>query len=570
MSQKNIKSVLTLYFCVAVALIVSISPAFADIEISDETTFLGISTDLTGNYILTQSFTLAPTENSTYISGTFSGTLNGSGFTISGLTKPLFDQITGSYSDDLSNTSMVKDLKLITSEEGVTGRGILANDANSYTLIEKVSSEGSVNAGSTTGSVGGLVGSLSAGFDTSGQIAKSHSSAAVTGDDNIGGLVGVIGGSGEITESYATGTVSGDLNVGGLVGLNYGNISNSFATSATAGNSNVGGLVGGFFNSTLVINSYAGGSVDGHGNNIGGFVGYLDNGNIENSYASGSVKGAENIGGFVGWITGVNRLLIDNSFATGSVTGMTDGNVGRFYGNYYGEIGTFLNIFLGTGALTVGPDDTSETSFYGGPAASSMLSTINSAITEVTPGDKFGLDPCFNKRLPYLLSIIDTFQSSCDVVSTGRLYTPSFSGFLQTERVERINSPKGFVSVKPDLSNFNLELLPDNINNVFTEITGVKTSVNQINQVFLKVGEGLQVSLNSESKLPLQLWVRSPNGELVLFGVITFDENGKAVLPAIEFKNGGLFEFLFINSKENQIDQPDLINKVGGLTITVN
>lgn len=560
---------MTVYFCVALALIVSISPAFADSEISDETTLLAISTDLTRDYILTQSFTVSPSENSIYISGTFSGSLNGSGFTISGLTKPLFDQITGSYSEDLSNTAMVKDLKLITSEEGVTGRGILANDANSYTLIENVSSAGIINAGLTTDSVGGLVGTLSAGFDTSGQIAKSHSSAAVTGDDNIGGLVGVIGGSGEITESYATGAISGDQNVGGLVGLNYGTILNSFATSSVLGSSNVGGFIGSFLNSTSVINSYATGSAKGIANNIGGFVGILDLGDIKNSYANGSVEGEQNVGGFVGWVAGHE---INNSIATGNVTGINSGNVGRFYGGYGGININFTFIStLGTGALNIiSPGDPSESSIYDGPEAQSILTTINNTMPDGSPGDKFGSDSCYNNGFPYLFSTKSTFQSSCVFGNTGSFSMRNFSTILQTERVERINNPKGFVLVKPDLSKINLELLPDKVNNSFAEITGIKTSTNQINQVFLKVGEGLQVSLNSEGKQPLQLWVRSPNGELMLFGVITFDENGNAVLPAIEFKNSGQFEFLFINSEKNLLDQPDLINKVGSLTITVN
>jgi len=560
---KSIKSILTIYFCVAVALIVSISPAFADFEISDEATFLAINTDPTGDYILTQSFTLAPTENSTYISGTFFGTLNGSGFKISGLTKPLFDQIKGIDSADIA---LVQNLKLTTSTDGLTGSGILANVANSYTLIEKVSTAGIVNeSGSAIDNVGGLIGTLS---DSSAKIIQSYSSASVTGDDSIGGLVGVS--NGEIFESYTTGAITGDQNIGGLVGSNDGNVSNSFATGAISGNSQVGGLFGAFTNgSALAVNSYASGAIEGRGNNIGGFVGYLDSGNIKNSYASGAVNGDQNIGGFVGWITGPNRLLIDNSFATGSVTGMTDGTVGRFYGNNYGEISAFLSTFLGTGALTIRPDETSETSFYGGPAAPSMLSTINNLIPDVTPGDKFGSDPCFNNALPYLFSIKDTFQSSCNIGNSGSFFIGNFSTILQTERVDRINYPKGFVLVKPDFSKINIELLPDEVNNSFAEITGIKTSTNQATQVFLKVGEDLQVSLNSEGKQPLQLWVRSLNGELILFGIITFDENGNAVLPAIEFKNSGQFEFLFISS-ENLLDQPDLINKFGSLTITVN
>jgi hypothetical protein len=225
---------------------------------------------------------------------------------------------------------------------------------------------------------------------------------------------------------------------------------------------------------------------------------------------------------------------------------------------------------LGTGALNIiSPGDPSDSSIYDGPEAQSILTTINNTMPDGSPGDKFGSDSCYNNGSPYLFSTKSTFQSSCNIGNFGSFFIGNFSTILQTERVDRINDPKGFVLVKPDFNKINLELLPDKVNNSFAEITGIKTSTNQASQVFLKVGEDLQVSLNSEGKQPLQLWVRSPNGELILFGIITFDENGNAVLPAIEFKNSGQFEFLFINS-ENLLDQPDLINKVGGLTITVN
>ncbi len=52
-------------------------------------------------------------------------------------------------------------------------------------------------------------------------------------------------GGGIVSDSYATGGVSGDDNVGGLVGLNEGGtVSNSYATGNVSGCDNVGGLIG--------------------------------------------------------------------------------------------------------------------------------------------------------------------------------------------------------------------------------------------------------------------------------------------------------------------------------------
>ncbi|MBA7701572.1 hypothetical protein ES703_110312 [subsurface metagenome] len=49
---------------------------------------------------------------------------------------------------------------------------------------------------------------------------------------------------GTITNCYSTGSVSGNFNVGGLVGVNYSTITNCYSTGSVAGNGGVGGLVG--------------------------------------------------------------------------------------------------------------------------------------------------------------------------------------------------------------------------------------------------------------------------------------------------------------------------------------
>jgi hypothetical protein len=64
----------------------------------------------------------------------------------------------------------------------------------------------------------------------------------------VGGLTGEnrgIGGQASISNSYSTAIISGDRLVGGLVGYNlYSSISNSFSTGSVFGNDDVGGLVG--------------------------------------------------------------------------------------------------------------------------------------------------------------------------------------------------------------------------------------------------------------------------------------------------------------------------------------
>ncbi len=166
---------------------------------------------------------------------------------------------------------------------------------------------GSVEAVASAKKVGGLVG------DNYGRISTSYATASVSGNDDVGGLVGSNNSSGRIIHSVATGPVSGEKNnIGGLVGGNEGSISYSYATSSVSGNDNVGGLVGFHAGSNSISNNYATGPVSGN-NRVGGFVGDNFFGtSISNNYATGWVYGVDYVGGFAGQSQSAN--VISNSY----------------------------------------------------------------------------------------------------------------------------------------------------------------------------------------------------------------------------------------------------------------
>ena len=124
----------------------------------------------------------------------------------------------------------------------------------------------------------------------------------VTGDDNVGGLVGG-NDDGMVSGSYATGRVTGNEDVGGLVGwnVNGGMVTGNYATGRVTGDEVVGGLVGGNDDGT-VTDSYATGSVTGN-EDVGGLVGANDGGTVTASYATGRVTGDEDVGGLVGGLS---------------------------------------------------------------------------------------------------------------------------------------------------------------------------------------------------------------------------------------------------------------------------
>ena len=191
------------------------------------------------------------------------------------------------------------------------------------------------------GNVGALVGqatmnSTLSNIELIGDASQESSNAEITGAGaNVGGLVGEFFGT--ISDASSSLTVSGGtgIYIGGLVGrLQSGSIkySNSSGFVSASGTS-VGGLVGGTGNGTTINNSWASGNVSGiSGTNVGGLVGQHLNATISNSWASGNVSGRTLRGGLLGSSNGTIR----NSWASGSVFGNID--IGGLVGYNLGTI----------------------------------------------------------------------------------------------------------------------------------------------------------------------------------------------------------------------------------------
>lgn len=284
--------------------------------------------------------------------GPFTGSLDGQGFTISGLTmgageiwgsggsrygEPagLFGHISGeallqnlnisgldiSFPDDPNNGGSEPD-----SIGGVVG---LADGSD--VLIQNIVVSGTVYAPDFSTGIGGLVGT-----NQFGRIENSQATVSVTGggSSGVGGLAGLNLG-GVIIGSEAHGAVMGDSVVGGLVGQNANEspgegedehearIEDSRATGAVTGTgSRVGGLVGFNFKHAIIESSEASGAVTGD-DQVGGLVGQLgqgsDGGSIAGSSAFGDVYGETNVGGLVGFM-GRSPSTISMSTASGTVT----------------------------------------------------------------------------------------------------------------------------------------------------------------------------------------------------------------------------------------------------------
>ena len=171
--------------------------------------------------------------------------------------------------------------------------------------------------------VGGLV-----GYSTS-SLSKSSVINNVAGQDSVGGLIGatteVVSGTAK-ANSYFKGNVIGRRYVGGLVGIGAA-VWNSYAEGMVKGDSNYIGGVGGYVIGRVDSTYHKGGDVSGY-SYIGGLVGKTDS-SVTYSYSEGNVTGiGDYVGGLVGHsyysYEGTSYTIIavsQNSYAIGNVRG---------------------------------------------------------------------------------------------------------------------------------------------------------------------------------------------------------------------------------------------------------
>lgn len=209
----------------------------------------------------------------------YTGTFNGGGHTITGLTVTGSDQYVGLFGH-IGSGGTVKDVTLeevkIESNNDMSAVGGVAG--RSYGTLENCSVSGSVSG---SGIAGGVVGYQSGGFLTG-----CSSSATVNAGGVAGGVAGLTDSGATLTACYATGDVT--------------------LESINSGGNFVGGVVGSNTSCTLKA-CYAWGSVTGSGSGtiyVGGVTGTNDEGTLTACYhANGTVSGPA---GTTGGVTGRN------------------------------------------------------------------------------------------------------------------------------------------------------------------------------------------------------------------------------------------------------------------------
>ena len=183
-------------------------------------------------------------------SNKYTGTFDGGGHTIKGLTVTTNDQFVGlfgsiGYAGTVKNV-MMEDVQITSNRSSGFAGGVAGYSDGT---IENCSVSGSVSG---TVYVGGVV-----GVQIGGSITGCSSSATVNGTVDVGGVAGQTNSSATLTACYATGNVIIEMDPkkniagGSLVGMNAGSsllacyaTGNVTSTGSSTGNVHIGGLFG--------------------------------------------------------------------------------------------------------------------------------------------------------------------------------------------------------------------------------------------------------------------------------------------------------------------------------------
>ena len=251
----------------------------------------------------------------------YTGTFDGGGHTITGLTVTGSDQYAGLFGY-IDTGGKVMNVKLedvqITSDNSSGYAGGVAGD--SWGTIENCSVSGSVSG---TTFAGGVVGS-----QWGGSITGCNSSATVKGVIFAGGIAGETNSGASLTGCYATGDVTvendgtNNSHAGGVVGYNGGGtLTACYAwgkvTGSGSGTIYIGGVTGSNDLGTLTACYHAKGTVSGPDGTTGGVAGR----NFKDSMFGGGIITACYWGG-----NSQTQGIGENQAGTGETTKVVDGN----------------------------------------------------------------------------------------------------------------------------------------------------------------------------------------------------------------------------------------------------
>ena len=396
--------------------------------------------------------------------------------------------------------------------------------------------------------VGGLVGYFAQGdtFDSYVSIGRD-----LIGGNTVGGLMGISDHSpptrreirNTVVEIGRNLIATGDY-IGGLIGLSSYTFLNDLDVT-----------IHGNLNASVLNSQY-----------VGGLVGYHAFSKTENT--DGLIKGdiiAKNrIGRLAAWSSSRDSFADDISGSylvlNGEVVSAEDANL---------VSATIAENYLNS-TQVIG-SDSMIWEIQNFPTTPTVLGTVNTVTAPSAP--QFNLNTCLNYGKPILSTLSLGYIRTCtaEVNSSGEVPFQKRINRVEKESrpAEKIEKAIGFKNETP---------LPKTAPIAFAEATekidiakvwAVEISPTANVRVSAKAGEGLQISLKSESKEPVELWVKFPDGSWLLVGVISFDKGGKAILPPLQFKNVGDYTLVLNKPSADSAKGSAPFNQSGTLLVAV-
>ena len=289
-------------------------------------------------------------KNLNIYSGNFTSTLrNGNAGTVAGVNKGRIENITAfgntvTVTGENGNAGGIVGVNTGNGDFDNSGDGASTLNGNGIYDVESV---GTVIAGK--GAIaGGLVGT------NNGALGNSFSNSAVTSstgtDAGLGGVVGVNEGEVQYVDSLGVtnGGDTGSSNIGGVIGINNGTLHSAYNESIVSGNDKVGGIIGVNGQNDTVTNIVNATGTTGN-DYVGGLVG-SNSGTVSEGRNNGTITGTNYVGGMVGDNASGAELtdLVNDSSA--SITG--ENYVGGIAGSNYGAISATDTNLINRGSIT--------------------------------------------------------------------------------------------------------------------------------------------------------------------------------------------------------------------------
>ena len=426
-----------------------------------------------------------------------------------------------------------------------TGGGLFGSTSNSEVNNSLV--HAMVSGGTSTDQIGGISGYAEASSFTSVDFR-----GGISGRDLLGGFFGASGSGVEIRNSTTSGTIQGKDALGGFVGQASGRsgdslygltILDSASVVNLTGTSSIGGILG------FAISNTAAGEIT-----------------VVDSYWNGMIVAVwpEYSGTAVGYAYRANEGTFDS------------------FGNWYPPAfnSHSLEAVFINGAYGVRQVNFTEP-LTGSVEMREPTSVLQDYVEEYNPEKTWSICSSANGTLPYLISTYAVnpcfVDPGGDGGDDGPIDTPRRERIEREPRelkavqiLEKIEKSLGFKNETPLPKNAPIAFLETTEKIDITKVKAVEIAPTANVKVSAKAGEALQISLKSESKEPVELWVKSPDGSWLLAGVITFDKDGKAILPPLQFKNAGDYTLVLNKPSADSAKGSAPLNQSGSVLVAVS